>query len=170
MPLFGAAPAAAVSPAPAAAAPAAGSGTTDGDSEVLFSSVAKLSVYRQEKRNDENELVCESGWKPVGKGQLRLLSNEGSHFVEFRPEVSEGKASEEPSDEMKGSTRFGRPVLSALLRPDTKFEVAKKSCQANLWSADASGAAVFARYNMPLPSPDDAQKLAALVAANKPAA
>ena len=130
-------------------------------------------MYRQEKRNAENELVSEGGWKPIGKGQLRLMASEGAHFIEFRPEVSDSKTvgdCNDPTDEMQGKTRFGRPVLSALLRADTKADVTRKSVQANLWSTDAAGSAVFARYNIPLGSEEVAAKFAAAVMANRPAA
>ena len=107
----------------------------------------------------------ERGWKPIGKGQLRILQNEGVHFVEFRPEVSDGTAAE-PEDEVSASnsrTRFGRPVLSATLRPETKFEVlGKKAVQVNLMSADASGKPIFARYNLPLGGEAEANAFASL--------
>ena len=145
-----------VLPAPAAAAESG----ADGDAEIKFSSVIKLSVYRQEKRNEEGELVTEKGWKVIGKGQLRIMLSEGVHFVEFRPEVSEGASNAEPEEEMVGKVRFGRPVLAAKLRPDTKFEVNKKSVQVNLWSADAAGKPVYARYNLPLGSEPAAEAFA----------
>ena len=128
-------------------------------------------MYRQEKRNEEGELVQEKGWKTIGKGQLRLLHNEGVHFVEFRPEVSEGTQAE-PEDEVVGAkTRFGRPVLTAALKADTKFEVlGKKAVQVNLLSADASGKAVFARYNMPLGSEAAAAEFATLAMSLRPSA
>ena len=37
---------------------------------------------------------------------------EGVHFVEFRPEVSDGASTAEPEEEMVGKTRFGRPGAS----------------------------------------------------------
>ena len=39
--------------------------------------MTKLFVFRQEKRNEEGELIQEGGWKGIGKGQLRLLCDEG---------------------------------------------------------------------------------------------
>ena len=107
----------------------------------------------------------EKGWKTIGKGQLRLMQSGGVHFVEFRPEVSEGTGAAEPEDEVNASnsrTRFGRAVLSATLKKDTKFDVTKKAVQVNLLSADASGKPVFARYNMPLGSEAQATEFAAL--------
>ena len=133
----------------------------DGDAEVKFSQILKLSVYRQEKRNDEGELVTEKGWKAIGKGQLRLLATDGVHFLEFRPEVSESVSNAEPEDDIvAGKVRFGRPVLAAKLRADTKFEVARKAVQTNLWSANASGNAIYARYNMPFGSEEAADAFA----------
>ena len=61
-----------------------------GSAQEKFRATLKLSVYRSEKKNDAGELVQEKGWKPVGRGQLRLMHDDGVHFLEFRPEVSEG--------------------------------------------------------------------------------
>ena len=157
---------------PAAASGSGGGGGGGDDADVRFCSVIKLSVYRQEKRNEEGELVQEKGWKTIGKGQMRVLHNEGVNFVEFRPEVSEGTQAE-PEEEMSAAnsrTRFGRPVLSATLRADTKFDVTKKAVQVNLWSLDAAGKAVFARYNMPLGSETAAGDFAALARSLCPSA
>ena len=177
-PAFGAtAPAPAPAPAPAAPPPAApppaaptGGGGADGDADVKFSKVTKLSVYRQEKRNEEGEVMSDAGWKAIGRGQLRVMAVEGVHFVEFRPEVIEGGGGQEPEEEMAGKVRFGRPVLSAKLRADTKFEANKKSVQVNLWSADAAGTAVYARYNMPMGAEEAATSFAAMGMACLPAA
>ena len=98
------------------------------------------------------------------------MLSEGVHFLEFRPEVSEGVNTQEPEEEMVGKTRFGRPVLSAQLRADTKFDVTKKAVQVNLWSLDAAGKAVFARYNMPLGSETAAGDFAALARSLCPSA
>jgi hypothetical protein len=58
----------------------------------------------------------------AGRGQLRLLDDGGVTFVEFRPLVAEG-TTQEPEEEMASSnTRFGRPVLSARLLANTKFD------------------------------------------------
>ena len=162
-------PAAPPAPTMAAASSSGGGGGADADEK--FKKILKLSVYRQEKRNEEGELVQEKGWKTIGKGQLRLLHTEGVHFVEFRPEVSEGTQAE-PEDEVVGAkTRFGRPVLTAALKADTKFEVlGKKAVQVNLLSADASGKAVFARYNMPLGSEAEATEFATLAMSLRPSA
>ena len=61
-----------------------------GSAQEKFRATLKLSVYRSEKKNDAGELVQEKGWKPVGRGQLRLMHDDGVHFLEVRPEVSEG--------------------------------------------------------------------------------
>ena len=132
--------------------------------------VVKLSVYRSEKRNEEGELVAEKGWKAIGKGQLRLMCSEGVHFVEFRPEVSEGSNNQDPEEEMSGKTRFGRPVLSATLRADTKFDRTKNKVQVNLRSLDAAGSAIYARYNMSLPSETTAESFVQLASASLPPA
>ena len=44
---------------------------------------------------------------------------------------------------MSGKARFGRPVLSARLNKDTKFDVTKRSIQTNLVSRDAAGNAAY---------------------------
>ena len=188
-PVFGAA-----APAPAAggfggfgaaapAAPAAGAasfgafGTARGaagssggavgtDVDETFKTILKLSVYRLEKRNEEGELVQEKGWKTIGKGQLRLLHTEGVHFVEFRPEVSEGTQAE-PEDEVVGAkTRFlRRPVLNARLYVQTKFEVPKEekhAVQVYLRSASASGEADYARYHISFSTEAEATNFALL--------
>ena len=69
-----------------------------------------------------------------------------------------------------GKVRFGRPVLAAKLRPETKFEVTKKAVQVNLWSTDAAGNAVYARYNLPLGSEPAAEAFANTARACLPAA
>ena len=86
--------------------------------------------------------------------------------------LSESSAStQEPEEEMvAGKTRFGRPVLSARLRADTKFDVNKRMVQVNLHSADASGNPVYARYNMPLLSDAQATEFAELCRKSLPAA
>ena len=77
-------------------------------------------------------------------------------------QVSEGGSnSGEAEDEMVGNKRFGRPVLSASLRADTKFDVTRKAVQVNLYSTDAAGKPVFARYNIGLSAEDAANELAA---------
>ena len=63
---------------------------------------------------------------------------------------------------MAGKTRFGRPVLAATIRADTKFDVTKKAVQVNLHSTDAAGTPIYARYNMPLGSEAAANEFAAL--------
>ena len=168
-------PPAAAAPAmlpPAAAAEAPSAGATADDADVRFQSITKLAVYRAEKRNEEGELVQEKGWKAIGKGQLRLLRDENVHFLEFRPEVSEGTGSQEPEEEMvAGKVRFGRPNLSARLRVDTKFETAsKKSAQVNLHSANAAGEAVFARYNITFADPAQVAEFVALATGCLPSA
>jgi hypothetical protein len=67
-------------------------------------------------------------------------------------------------------SRVPQPVLSATLRADTKLDVMKKAVQVNLWSSDASGTAVYARYNLPLGAEDAANAFAATVRACLPAA
>ena len=115
--------------------------------------------------------MSEKGWKAIGKGQLRLMADEGVHFLEFRPEVSEGTGSQEPEEEMvPGKVRFGRPVLAARLLPNTKFEATKKAVQVNLHSRNAAGEAVFARYNIPLGAEDAATGFATLANGCIPAA
>lgn len=32
----------------------------------------QLSVYRVEKKSDQGELIQDAGWKPVGRGLLRV--------------------------------------------------------------------------------------------------
>ena len=154
-----------------AAKPSAESSKLDDGSEVIHSAITKLSVYRSEKRNEENELVSEAGWKPIGKGQLRLISSEGVHFLEFRPEVSEAvRDTGDGEDEMVGKTRFGRPVLSAKLKADTPFTATKKAVQTNLFSMDAAGNPVYARYNIALGDEAKAQELVSKALACRPAA
>ena len=48
-----------------------------------------LYFHRTEKKSAEGELIQEKGWKPVGKGTLKLLKDDKVHFLEFRPIVSE---------------------------------------------------------------------------------
>ena len=113
----------------------------------------------------------EKGWKAIGKGQLRLLCTDGVHFLEFRPLVSESAGSQEPEEEMvAGKVRFGRPVLSATLRKETKFDVNGKSVQVNLMSVDAAKNPVYARYNLPLGSDAKAGEFVAIANQCKPAA
>ena len=47
----------------------------------------KLSVYRTEQKSPEGEQIQAAGWKPIGRGQMRLLHDTGVYFLEFRPEV-----------------------------------------------------------------------------------
>eukprot|EP00315_Gephyrocapsa_oceanica_P006091 CAMPEP_0185343956 /NCGR_PEP_ID=MMETSP1363-20130426/99884_1 /TAXON_ID=38817 /ORGANISM="Gephyrocapsa oceanica, Strain RCC1303" /LENGTH=278 /DNA_ID=CAMNT_0027943183 /DNA_START=252 /DNA_END=1088 /DNA_ORIENTATION=+ len=159
----------------AAAAPAAdaGGGAGGGAPEVesgegvdeKWKGSTKLSVYRTEKKNGEGELVQEKGWKSIGKGMLRLLAQEGVHFLEFRPLVSESSsaANDEPSDEVGAKReKYGRAVLSARLLSSTTFTVAKRSIQTNLWSSNAGGEATYSRYNIPLLSDEQANAFAEL--------
>ena len=99
-----------------------------------------------------------------------MLADEGVHFLEFRPEVSEGSSTAEPEEEMSGKTRFGRPVLSASLRADTKFDRTKNKVQVNLRSLDAAGSAIYARYNMSLASEATAESFVQLASASLPSA
>ena len=69
-----------------------------------------------------------------------------------------------------GKVRFGRPVLSATLRAETKFDVTKKAVQVNLLSADASGKPVYARYYWNLADAEAANSFAALAKSCTPAA
>ena len=112
----------------------------------------------------------EKGWKSIGKGQLRLMHVDGVHFIEFRPEVMEGRATEDPEEDMSGNSRFGRPVLAARLMADTKFDVAGKATQVNLHSQNAAGEAMFARYNINLGDTAKASSFASLATSLKPAA
>ena len=107
-------------------------------------------------------LLSSQGWKAIGKGQLRLLHDDGVHFLEFRPEVMDGKATEDAEEEMVGKSRYGRPVLSARLGATTKFDVVGKACQVNLNSTNASGEPVFARYNIGLGDTAKAEQFGAL--------
>ena len=128
-------------------------------------------------------------WKSIGKGMLRLLAQErgppprarpaetrprhvpdtspqeGVHFLEFRPLVSESSsaANDEPSDEVGAKReKYGRAVLSARLLSSTTFTVAKRSIQTNLWSSNAGGEATYSRYNIPLLSDEQANAFAEL--------
>jgi hypothetical protein len=138
-------------------------GETSGADEIWKAS-CKLSVYRTEKKNEEGELIQEKGWKPVGKGLLKLLNQDGVAFLEFRPVISESSnAGNDPEDEVSAkSERYGRAVVSARLLPDTTFQVAKKSVLTNLWSNNASGQPTYSRYNIPLGSEDKAAEFAAI--------
>ena len=82
---------------------------------------------------------------------MPAAAHEGSHSASFA------------LHHVPSRTRFGRPVLSATLRPETKFEVlGKKAVQVNLMSADASGKPIFARYNLPLGGEAEANAFASL--------
>ena len=92
-------------------------------------------------------------------------SQEGVHFLEFRPLVSESSsaANDEPSDEVGAKReKYGRAVLSARLLSSTTFTVAKRSIQTNLWSSNAGGEATYSRYNIPLLSDEQANAFAEL--------
>jgi hypothetical protein len=158
--------------APAPAAPTPGPSTSGGsggdDADVKFSAVTSLKVFRAEKKTKDGELISAAGWKAIGKGQLRIMHADGVHFVEFRPEVSDGSASQDPEDEMVGKKRFGRPVLSASLRKETKFEVTKNKVTVNLLSQDASGTPVYAKYYIPFATEELAGQLAATAKACAP--
>jgi len=147
------------------------SSKSSGNADEVWKGVLKVSVYRPEKRNADNELVVEKGWKPVGRGQLRLLTSEGVHFLEFRPEVSEATGGGgEPEDEISSSrTRYGRAVISARIMHSTSFTVTKKSVQTKLWSKNAGGVDDYAAYNIPFPSEDKAQEFAAVASKCVPA-
>ena len=140
--------------------------------DALWAGELKLSVYRTEKKSDDGELIQEKGWKPVGKGQLRLLRQDGVAFVEFRPLVSVGGSeSGDASEDMSGAkTRFGRAVLSARLLASTTFALNKKSIQTTLIANDAGGTATIARYNIPLASEALAAELLGHLEKAKPAA
>ena len=126
--------------------------------------MCKLSVYRTAKKNEEGELIQEKGWKPVGKGLLKLLKQDAVHFLEFRPLVSESaNAGNDPEDEVSNKReRYGRAVVSARLLSSTKFDVVKKAVLTNLWSNNASGQPTFSRYNIPLGSEEMATEFAEL--------
>ena len=167
---FGATAPAAPAPAPAAkpvmaSAPLPTAGG-EGDAVAKHKCVCKVSVFRQEKKNDQGELIQEKGWKPIGTGQLRLLFDDGVHFVEFRPVVQDGTAAEDAegggSDEMIGQKKYGRPVLTARLAATTKFEVNNKAVQVNLSSTDAAGQPVYARYNINIGGVAEAAEFGAL--------
>ena len=164
-------------PAPAAPAPASASKPVmasaplptaggEGDAVAKHKCVCKVSVFRQEKKNDQGELIQEKGWKPIGTGQLRLLFDDDVHFVEFRPVVQDGTAAEDAegggSDEMIGQKKYGRPVLTARLASTTKFEVNNKAVQVNLSSTDAAGHPVYARYNINIGGVAEAAEFGAL--------
>ena len=156
-------------------APAADGAAAAADAEgvdALWAGELKLSVYRTEKKSDDGELIQEKGWKPVGKGQLRLLRQDGVAFVEFRPLVSVGGSeSGDASEDMSGAkTRFGRAVLSARLLASTTFALNKKSIQTTLIANDAGGTATIARYNIPLASEALAAELLGHLEKAKPAA
>ena len=94
-------------------------------------------------------------------------------------QVSEGGGGNEAADEISGQTRYGRPVLSARLLATTPFNVTKRESrkrppiygvQTNLWSTDASGKAVFARYNIPFANEAEAKAFAKLADGCKPSA
>ena len=140
--------------------------------DTLWAGELKLSVYRTEKKSDDGELIQEKGWKPVGKGQLRLLRQDGVAFVEFRPLVSVGGSeSGDASEDMSGAkTRFGRAVLSARLLASTTFALNKKSIQTTLIANDAGGTATIARSNIPLASEALAAELLGHLEKAKPAA
>lgn len=131
----------------------------------------KLQVFRCEKRNEDGEVIP-AGWKPIGKGQMRLLCVEGTHFVEFRPLLSEGGgASNEAEDEVANTrSRYGRPVLSATLRADTDFTVKGKAVTAKLFAVSASGAQEYAMYYMPMGSADVAKQFADVAKSSRPSA
>ena len=78
-------------------------------------------------------------------------------------QVKDGGGGNEAEDEMKGNSRLGRAVLSARVLPETKLDVNKKSVQCNLHSQDTSGKPMFARYNIPLESPDKAEEFVRIV-------
>merc|ERR1712232_1314755 len=82
--------------------------------------------------------------------QMRLLCAEGTHFIEFRPLLSEGGgAGNEAEDEITNTrSRYGRPVLSAALRADTEFNVNGKVVTTKLFSVSAAGAHEYAMYYM----------------------
>ena len=82
---------------------------------------------------------------------------------------SEGGGNNEATDEISGQTRYGRPVLSARLLAGTPFDVTRRAVQTNLWSSDASGKSVFARYNIPFPTEAEAKAFAALATGCRPA-
>ena len=167
---FGAPAPAAPAPAPAAkpvmASAPLPTASGEGDAVAKHKCVCKVSVFRQEKKNDQGELIQEKGWKPIGTGQLRLLFDDGVHFVEFRPVVQDGTAAEDAegggSDEMIGQKKYGRPVLTARLAATTKFEVNNKAVQVNLSSTDAAGQPVYARYNINIGGVAEAAEFGAL--------
>ena len=64
---------------------------------------------------------------------------------------------------MEGRKRLGRAVLTARLMSSTTFQQAKRSVQTNLWSKSAAGDNVYARYNIPLPSDEQATAFKKLV-------
>ena len=63
------APAPAPVPAPAPAPAEASEGGDAGGAEEKVKRLAKLSVYRQEKKSADGELIQDKGWKAIGKGQ-----------------------------------------------------------------------------------------------------
>eukprot|EP00967_Tisochrysis_lutea_P086371 scaffold121694_cov28-Tisochrysis_lutea.AAC.2 len=150
--------------APASDAALAPSGGEKGDATEIWKAMCKLSVYRTAKKNEEGELIQEKGWKPVGKGLLKLLKQDAVHFLEFRPLVSESaNAGNDPEDEVSNKReRYGRAVVSARLLSSTKFDVVKKAVLTNLWSNNASGQPTFSRYNIPLGSEEMATEFAEL--------
>lgn len=85
-------------------------------------------------------------------------------------QVSDGKATEDPAEEMEGKTRFGRPALSARLLASTKFDVSKKAVMTNLHSTNAAGQPVFARYYIALGDESKAASFASLAQSCCPAA
>jgi hypothetical protein len=135
-------------PKPAAAKPAA----PEGDGGAVLSLRTKLNVYRQ----------AEGEWRDLGVGYVRLVKDGATHFLEFRPEVSDQKAADDddPQSDAEGTARLGRVLLSARLLPSVKPEATGRRLQVILLNAINNDDKRPASYSFLLKTPSDAQKLA----------
>ena len=84
-------------------------------------------------------------------------------FIHVNSSHFTSSADGEAQEGMEGRKRLGRAVLTARLMSSTTFQQAKRSVQTNLWSKSAAGDNVYARYNIPLPSDEQATAFKKLV-------